>query len=76
VGEGGNAVQILISLALILFVMIALVVGLTLGGMALAGSAGKAFDEGPMRSGFVPRVAFILLWAMVFGVSLGLIGAG
>lgn len=66
--------QILISLALILVVMVALVVGLTLAALALAGSAGRAAEKGPMQSGFVPRVAFILLWVLVFGVSLGLIG--
>lgn len=67
--------QILISLLVMLAVMAALVTGLTLGGLALAGSAGKAFDEGPMRSGFVPRVAFILLWVLIFGAAIGWIGA-
>ncbi|MFD0978853.1 hypothetical protein [Tropicimonas aquimaris] len=66
--------RILMSLALALVVMIALVVGIALAGAALAGSAGKAFDQGPMASGLVPRIAFILLWVLIFGVSLGMIG--
>ncbi|WP_068109515.1 hypothetical protein [Tropicimonas marinistellae] len=67
--------RILVSLVLALAVMAALVVGITLAGAAIAGSAGKAFDEGPMKSGLIPRIAFIILWVLVFGVSLGVIGA-
>ena len=66
--------RILISLALALVVMAALVVGIALAGAALAGSAGKAFDQGPMTSGLVPRISFILLWVLIFGVSLGVLG--
>lgn len=67
--------RILVSVALAIAVMAALVVGITLAGAALAGSASKAFDEGPMKSGLIPRVAFILLWVLVFGTSIGFIGA-
>ncbi len=66
--------RILVSLALALLVMAALVVGITLAGAALAGSASKAFDEGPMRSGFIPRIAFILLWVLIFLAALGQLG--
>ncbi|SFC51258.1 hypothetical protein [Tropicimonas isoalkanivorans] len=67
--------RILVSLVLAFAVMAALVIGITFAGMAVAGSAGKAFDQGPMKSGLVPRISFILLWVLVFGVSFGLIGA-
>ena len=67
--------RILVSVALAIAVMAALVVGITLAGAALASSAGKAFDQGPMRSGFVPRIAFILLWVLIFGTAIGFIGA-
>ena len=67
--------RILVTFALAVMVMAALVVGITLAGVAVASSAGKAFDEGPMRSGFVPRVAYVLLWVLIFGASAGLIGA-
>ncbi len=67
--------RILVSVVLAIVVMAALVVGITLAGAALASSAGRAFDEGPMRSGLVPRVAFILLWVLIFGAALGFIGA-
>lgn len=66
--------RILVSVALAVAVMAALVIGVTLAGAALASSAGKAFDQGPMRSGLVPRVAFILLWVLIFGTTLGFIG--
>ena len=67
--------RILVSVALAIAVMAALVVGITLAGAALAGSAGKAFEQGPMQSGFVPRIAFILLWVLIFGAAAGLVGA-
>lgn len=66
--------RILISAVLAVAVLSALVVGITLAGAAVASSAGKAFDEGPMRSGFVPRIAFILLLALILGTALGFIG--
>ena len=67
--------RILVSVALAIAVMAALVVGITLAGAAVANSAGRAFEQGPIKSGFVPRIAFILLWVLIFGTSLGLIGA-
>ncbi|SDI49833.1 hypothetical protein [Aliiruegeria lutimaris] len=67
--------RILVSVMLAVAVMVALVVGITLAGAALAGSASKAFDQGPMKSGLIPRIAFILLWVLIFGISLGMIGA-
>ncbi len=67
--------RLLVSVALAIAVMAALVVGVTLAGAALANSAGKAFEQGPMQSGFIPRVAFILLWVLIFGTAIGFIGA-
>ncbi|RYH10314.1 hypothetical protein [Tropicimonas sp. IMCC6043] len=66
--------RILISVILTVAVLSALVVGITLAGAAVANSAGKAFEEGPMRSGFVPRIAFVLLLALIVGTGLGFIG--
>lgn len=68
--------RILISLALAVAVMAALVVGITLATAALAGATGKAFEQGPFRSGFMPRIAYLLLWVLIFGAALGVIGGG
>ncbi|NDR58267.1 hypothetical protein [Aliiruegeria sabulilitoris] len=67
--------RILVSVVLAIAVMTAMVIGITLAGAALAGSASKAFDQGPVKSGLIPRIAFILLWVLIFGISLGIIGA-
>ncbi|WP_116133883.1 hypothetical protein [Tropicimonas sp. IMCC34043] len=67
--------RILLSLALSVIVLVGLVMAIAMAGAALAGSAGKAFEQGPVQSGLVPRIAFILLWLLVFGTSAGLIGA-
>ncbi|PRY25371.1 hypothetical protein CLV78_102549 [Aliiruegeria haliotis] len=67
--------HILLSLVLALAVMIALVFGIVFLGVSLAGSAGKAVQHGPMKSGLVPRIAFVLLWVLIFGTSFGMIGA-
>ena len=67
--------RLLLTLALSAIVLVGLVIAIALAGAALAGSAGRAFEEGPMRSGLVPRVAFILLWLLIFGTATGWIGA-
>ena len=66
--------RILVSLILTVAVMAALVVGVVMAGAMLANSAGNAAAAGPVKSGLVPRVAFVLLWVLIFGVSLGVIG--
>ncbi|MDV7141659.1 hypothetical protein R3X27_03080 [Tropicimonas sp. TH_r6] len=66
--------RILVSVALAVAIMAALVIGITLAGRAVSRSAGQAVREGPMRSGFLPRVAYILLWFLIFGTASGFIG--
>ncbi len=66
--------RLLISVILTVAVMAALVVGVAMAGAALAHSAGNASAEGPVKSGLVPRVAYLLLWVLIFGASLGVIG--
>ncbi len=66
--------RILVSVALAVAIMAALVIGITLAGRAVSVSAGQAVREGPMRSGFLPRVAYILLWILILGTASGFIG--
>ncbi|MFV0358803.1 hypothetical protein [Tropicimonas sp.] len=67
--------RLLLTLLLVVTAAIGLAIALSAVTGAVAGTAGKAFEEGPMKSGFVPRIAFVLLWALIFGVAIGWIGA-
>lgn len=66
--------RILIALALATAVMAALVVVILAIGSAVTKAAGDVAARGPVQSGFVSKVAFVLLWLLVAGISAGLIG--
>ncbi len=54
--------------------MAALVVGVSVAGAAIANTAGKVGASGPLKSGVLPRISYFLLWALIFGTALGVLG--
>lgn len=66
--------QILVSLVVAVAVMAALVVGVSLTGATLSNAAANTGLPGPVKSGMIPRVAYLLLWALIFGAALGTLG--
>lgn len=68
--------RILIAVAIAFAVMAGLVLAIVTAGAALATGARAAVEQTPVTAGTLAKVAFAVLWCLVFGVSTGLIGAG
>lgn len=66
--------QILVSLVLAFAVMAALAVGVSLAGAVLSPDGARSGLPGPVRSRMLPRVAYLLLWVLIFGAALGMFG--
>jgi hypothetical protein len=66
--------RILITLAAAVAIMVGLVLAIVTAGAALTAGARTAVAHTPVTTGTLAKVAFAVLWCLVFGVSAGLIG--
>jgi hypothetical protein len=67
--------RILITLAAAFAIMAGLVFGIVMAGQAVSRGAQAAAAHVPVTSGTLSKVAFVVLWFLVAGVSAGLIGS-
>ncbi len=66
--------RILITLAAAVAITVGLVLAIVTAGAALTAGARTAVEQTPVTGGTLSKVAFAVLWCLVFGVSAGLIG--
>ncbi|NBC95663.1 MAG: hypothetical protein GVY27_04820 [Deinococcus-Thermus bacterium] len=66
--------RILISLAAALAILAGVVMGIVMAGAVIGKGAQAAVAQTPVTTSTVSKVAFVVLWLLVAGVSAGLIG--
>lgn len=66
--------RILIALALAIAAMVAVTIAILAIGTAITRATDGVTLRGSKGAGAVPKVAFVLLWCLVAGIALGMIG--